>query len=342
MRNHRPVNKNPIRPGIPALEGSVDRRTVLIGGAAAVISLAARAAPRQPDAIPIIDTHIHLFDPNRPQGAPYFGPPNSPTSKTGAFPDIYQRQATRLGIVGALEVEASPWFEDNLWVLEVCAKNDIMVGVVGNLRPEVPDFAEYLERYHKNPLFRGIRYGNLWNYNLVEQVGNPAFIAGLKLLAQADLVLDTANPQVDLLEAIVRVNDKVPELRIVIDHLPSFEPASDLAARYAAVLLELRQRSNIYCKLSEVIHRVDGKASLALADYRPRLDHLFEIFGADRVLFGSDWPNSDSVATVESIVGIMREFFASKPHVAAQKYFWMNSVRAYKWVKRAANQPTLS
>ena len=341
MRNHRPVNKNRIRPGVPARDGAVDRRSVLLAGAAAVISLAARAAPRQTDAIPIIDTHIHLFDPNRPQGAPYFGPANSPTSKTGAFPDIYQRLAAQLGIVGALEVEASPWFEDNLWVLEVCAKNDIMVGVVGNL-PEVPEFAEYLERYHKNPLFRGIRYGNLWNYNLVEQARNPAFIAGLKLLAQADLVLDTANPQVDLLEAIVHVNDEVPDLRIVIDHLPSFEPASDLAARYAAVLLELRQRSNIYCKLSEVIHRVDGKVSLALASYRPRLDHLFEIFGADRVLFGSDWPNSDSVATVESIVGIMREFFASKPRLAAQKYFWMNSVRAYKWVKRAANQPTLS
>jgi L-fuconolactonase len=342
MRNHRPVNKNRIRPGVPARDGAVDRRSVLLAGAAAVISLAARAAPRQTDAIPIIDTHIHLFDPNRPQGAPYFGPANSPTSKTGAFPDIYQRLAAQLGIVGALEVEASPWFEDNLWVLEVCAKNDIMVGVVGNLRPEVPEFAEYLERYHKNPLFRGIRYGNLWNYNLVEQARNPAFIAGLKLLAQADLVLDTANPQVDLLEAIVHVNDEVPDLRIVIDHLPSFEPAFDLAARYAAVLLELRQRSNIYCKLSEVIHRVDGKVSLALASYRPRLDHLFEIFGADRVLFGSDWPNSDSVATVESIVGIMREFFASKPRLAAQKYFWMNSVRAYKWVKRAANQPTLS
>jgi len=336
------VNKNRIRPGVPARDGAVDRRSVLLAGAAAVISLAARAAPRQTDAIPIIDTHIHLFDPNRPQGAPYFGPANSPTSKTGAFPDIYQRLAAQLGIVGALEVEASPWFEDNLWVLEVCAKNDIMVGVVGNLRPEVPEFAEYLERYHKNPLFRGIRYGNLWNYNLVEQARNPAFIAGLKLLAQADLVLDTANPQVDLLEAIVHVNDEVPDLRIVIDHLPSFEPAFDLAARYAAVLLELRQRSNIYCKLSEVIHRVDGKVSLALASYRPRLDHLFEIFGADRVLFGSDWPNSDSVATVESIVGIMREFFASKPRLAAQKYFWMNSVRAYKWVKRAANQPTLS
>jgi L-fuconolactonase len=335
------VSKNPIEPRIPRY-ASVDRRSVLLGGAGALVTLAAPAAQSASRQIPIIDTHIHLFDPNRPQGAPYFGPPNSATSKSGAFPDIYRRLTERLGVVGALEVEASPWMEDNLWVLEVCAKHDIMVGMVGNLRPDAPEFAEYLERYHKNAMFRGIRYGNLWNYNLVEQVRNPAFMDGLKLLAQADLVLESANPQVDLLEAIVRVSDTVPELRIVVDHLPSLEPTAEMAARYAAVLLELQQRPNIYCKLSEVIHRVEGKVNLALADYRPRLDHLSEIFGADRVLFGSDWPNSDSVASVESIVGIMREYFSTKPLAAAQKYFWMNSVRAYKWIKRAANQPTLS
>jgi L-fuconolactonase len=336
------VNKNLIAPDVPVSSAGVDRRTVLLGGAAALVTLAAPAAQKAAGQIPIIDTHIHLFDPNRPQGAPYFGPPNSTTTKTGAFPDIYRRLTERLEIVGALEVEASPWFEDNLWVLEVCAKHDIMVGVIGNLNPDAPEFAEYLERYHKNALFRGIRYGNLWNYNLVEQARNPAFIDGLKLLAQADLVLESANPQVDLLEAIVRVSDAIPELRIVIDHLPSLEPTAEIAARYSAVLLELRQRPNIYCKLSEVIHRVGGKVGLALADYRPRLDHLSEIFGADRVLFGSDWPNSDSVASVENIVGLMREFFATKSAEAAQKYFWMNSVRAYKWIKRAANQPTLS
>jgi L-fuconolactonase len=318
----------------------LDRRSVLLGGAASLLPLLVPAAKARPSApIPIIDTHIHLFDPNRPQGAPYFGPPNSPTTKTGAFPDIYERLTEKLGIVGAIAVEASPWIEDNLWVLEVCAKNDVMVGMVGNLRPEAAEFGSYLDRFHKNPLFRGIRYGNLWNYNLAEQVKNPAFIDGLKLLAQADLVLDTANPKIDLLQAVVRVNDAIPDLRIVIDHLPLLEPTAEIAADYAAVLSELHKRPNVYCKLSAVIHRVDDKVSVSLVDYRPRLDHLSEIFGTDRVLFGSDWPNSDSVASVDVIVGIVKEYYASKPREAAEKYFWRNSARVYKWVKRAANQP---
>ena len=115
-----------------------------------------------------------------------------------------------LGIAGAIEVEASPWMEDNLWVLEVEEKDTLMVGTIGNLQPEKPEFKEYLGRYRKNRLFLGIRYGNLWGYSLVNQVANPAFIEGLKLLQEADLTMDTANPRPDLMEAILRVTTRSP------------------------------------------------------------------------------------------------------------------------------------
>lgn len=291
---------------------------------------------------PIIDTHIHLFDPNRPQGAPYAGPPNSPTRQTGAFPDIYAKLARPLGIVGAIEVEASPWVEDNLWVLEQAATNDIMVGTVGNLRPEAGDFAELLGRFHKNRLFRGIRYGNLWGYDLVAQARNPAFVAGLTLLAEADLVLDTANQRIPLLEATVRVSDAVPGLRIVIDHLPAFEPDLAEAAAYEAVLREIAQRPQIFCKLSGVIRRARGAAAEPRTDlpaHHARLERLFETFGEDRVLFGSDWPNADGAAPIDKIVGLAKAYFATKPVRAQEKFFWRNSVRAYKWVRRSTAQP---
>jgi len=56
------------------------------------------------------------------------------------------------------------------------------------------------------------------------EVDNPTFVSDLKALADADLVMDTANPSVPLLEGVVRVSDKVPNLRIVIDHLPQIGP----------------------------------------------------------------------------------------------------------------------
>lgn len=288
-------------------------------------------------AIPIIDTHIHLFDSSRPQSAPYKGPKEF-TSHI-SLPGAYRQLAAPLGIVGAIAVEASHWIEDNLWLLEAAQTDSIMVGVVGQLQPDQAEFPEYLDRYHKNPLYRGIRIDNYPRYNLGEHLEMAAFVDGLKLLAQADLVLDTANPSMDLLHAVVRVNDKVPELRIVIDHLPVMEPTPEEQPGYAAVLEEIRQRPNIFVKLSEILHRVDGTVALDLAAHRQRLDYLMSIFGQDRVMFGSDYPNSVGTATIDQVVSVVREYFATQPLGVAEKYFWKNSARCYKWVKRSTDQP---
>ena len=149
---------------------------------------------------PIIDTHIHLFDPARPQGVPWPEKTNQVLYKP-AMPDRYRSIAAPLGITGAIVVEASPWLEDNQWVLDVAAKNPIVVGVVGNLEPGKPEFGKQLERFHRNSLFRGIRYGNLWDRNLAAEIAKPQFIADLKLLSKAGLSLDTANPNPELLGA---------------------------------------------------------------------------------------------------------------------------------------------
>jgi predicted TIM-barrel fold metal-dependent hydrolase len=312
-------------------------------GAAATVAAAAmpRSSEAQtPAAIPIIDSHIHLFDPDRPQGAPYSGPrPAAGQKPIAAYPDRYRRLAVPLGVVGAIKVEASPWIEDNLWVLEVAERDPIMVGVVGNLEPDKPEFAEYLDRYHKNKLFRGIRYGNIWGRDIAKQSTNPVFIDGLKRLADADLVLDTTNPRVSLLEAVLRISDAVPSLRIVVDHLPSLDPEAAEQARYDAALREFRSRRQIYVKLSEIIHRVNDRVSTELSTYRARLDLLMDVFGEDRILFGSDWPNSDGAAPVDKIFAVAKEYFAAQPRAIAEKYFWRNSVTVYKWVKRDRSQP---
>jgi len=325
--------------------GAVTTRRRFLTGLAAIggLGLAPRSfsglVPQPAPSIPIIDTHIHLFDPTRPQGAPYSGPPGVPVEPS--LPPRYRKLALPLGIVGAVKVEASPWVEDNLWVLEVAERDTIIVGVIGNLEPDKPDYSDMLSRYHKNPLFRGIRYGNLWGRDITKQADNPAFIGGLKLLAQADLVLDTANPRVDLLQAIVRITDKVPDLRVVVDHLPGLDPTAQTQQAYDDAIRELQQRPRVFVKLSAVIHRVNGVIATELAPYRDRLNRLVSTFGEDRILFGSDWPNSDGVAPIDKVVGVVREFFQTQPQRVAEKYFWKNSLAAYKWIKRGPMQPAI-
>ena len=322
----------------------LDRRAFFLAGTAAAFT-AGSAKAAAVDDIPIIDCHIHLFDATRPQGAPYKG--GRAFQGGVALPSIYAKIAKPLGIVGVIEVDASPWVEDNLWVLETIQPETIMVGTVGNLDPAKPEFGAYLERYAKNPLYRGIRYGNLWGYNLPAQLDNPLFIEGLKLLAQHDLVLETANQNIALLEAALRVNDKVPELRIVLDHLPALDPTPETRAGYDAALKDFSQRKNIWVKLSEIVHpvRQQGAPPLivpGLAAHRDRLDALMQAFGEDRVVFGSDWPNAVGVSEVPDTVALVREYFSQKSRAAAEKYFWKNSIAAYKWIRRAPEQPRLS
>ena len=311
----------------------MNRRTFL--GAAVATGIGGAA----PHAIPIIDCHIHLFDQTRPQGAPYSG---GGQNTEPALPARYRKLAEPLGIVGAIEVEASPWIEDNLWVLEVEERDPMMIGTIGNLQPDKPEFKEYLDRYHKNKLFLGIRYGNLWGYNLVDQVSNPKFIEGLRLMQEADLALDTANLRPDLLEAVVKVTDQVPGLRIILDHLPGLMYRLDASnkAPAEATLRELAKRPKVYVKVSEVMRLIDGKASTDQTLYKPTLDYLFETFGEDRLIFGSDWPNGAAVNHLSEILQIVQTYFATKGKEASEKYFWKNSLAAYKWAKRDVSQPS--
>jgi L-fuconolactonase len=289
---------------------------------------------------PIIDTHIHLFDPTRPQGVPWPSKDNALLYQP-ALPARYRKIAAPLGVVGAIEVECSTWLEDNQWVLDVAGKDTIMVGTVGNLEPGKPDFGQQLERFHRNPLFRGIRYGNLWGRNLGADLAGPEFVSGLKALANAGLALDTANPDPQLIAAVVRLTDKVPSLRVVIDHLPQLNPPTDASAlsAYQADLRELGKRPQVYVKVSEVLRRVDGRVPTDLNFYTQRLDELWDIFGQDRLMYGSDWPNSDQWAGYPQVFQIVREYFTAKGRPIAEKYFWKNSAAAYRWVKRAKNQP---
>src|ERR1700687_165126 len=314
-------------------------RRNFLATATVAASAAVKAVNAQAQLIPIIDTHIHLFDQTRPQGAPYVG---NPGNTEPALPTTYRKLAP-LGIVGAIEVEASPWIEDNLWVLEVEATDSIMVGAVGNLQPDKPEFAEYLDRYHRNQLFLGIRYGNIWGYSLVNQVTNPVFIEGLKLLQQADLVLDTANPNPDLIQAVIRVTDMVPGLRVVIDHVPAMLRQLDANGRAAidGNMRELAKRPQVYIKVSSVMIVAGGQPVTDPAVYKPNLDYLFQTFGEDRLIFGSDWPNSVAADNLTTIVKIVQDYVSAKGSAVAEKYFWRNSLAAYKWVRREYAQPTL-
>lgn len=293
--------------------------------------------------MPVIDAHIHLFDPTRPGGVPW--PDKSAAALyQPALPPRFSKLAEPHGVVGAIAVECSPWMIDNFWLHDVVEKNPIMLGFIGDLQPETPDFAATFDYLHRSPLFLGLRYGNLWGRDPHEAAHTWEFISGLKLMAQAGLVLETANPDADLITAVLEISDRVPELRIVLDHLPHADVPADPTARktYEDNLRELSHRPTIFVKGSEILRRIDGRVALDLSAYKDTLDRIWDLFGEDRVFFGSDWPNSDLLATYDETFGLAQRYIATRSDTAQQKYFWKNSISVYKWQPRTAAQKKLT
>jgi L-fuconolactonase len=324
----------------------VDRREALklgFGFAVASIGAMAEARPAMPiPAMPIIDTHIHLFDPTRAGGVPWPTKDDTVLYKP-ALPSRYEQITRALGVVGAIAVEASPLESDNDWLLQQADNHPIMVGLVGDLIPGTPSYGRQLDKLRANPLFVGIRYGNLWDRDLSADSKKPGFIADLRKLASTGLELDSANPDPKLIKAILDVSQQIPELRIVIDHLPAATIPAESGARkeYWDDLKSLSQNARVFVKLSEVPVRQGRSVPKDVAFYKEKLDAIWDVFGEDHILFGSDWPNSDHLATYAETLALVQSYVSTKGSSALEKYLWRNSIAAYRWRPRKPDQPTV-
>ncbi len=305
----------------------MNRRTLMLGAAAAGLAARSASAGNAPG-VPMIDGTSHIWDPGRPISTPH-----NPNGRGMSAAELRARAPD--GVVGAVVIESSPWIEDNLWLLDAVRDEPFVVGVVGNLRPDDRDFPAYVERYNRDPLFLGVRHGNVWpGYDLPAQIRDPQFLARLKLLAEADLVLDVANPRLDLLQAVLRINDAVPDLRIIVDHLAGYKPRPADEAGLELVLREYAGRPNVYGKMSGLVRaRPDEPAAVTVAANRPRLDRFYEAFGSGRVMGGSFAPAN---------VAMYVEYMKGRPRETAEHFFWKTSAAVYRWAPRAANQPRLS
>ena len=82
---------------------------------------------------------------------------------------------------------------------------------------------------------------------------------------------------------------------------------------------------------------IEGGHAVAL--HHPRNIEIWDIFGEDHVLYASDWPNSDHHATYEETISIVRNYVEPKGRKVSEKFFWKNSVVAYRWHRRQPDQP---
>jgi L-fucono-1,5-lactonase len=292
-------------------------------------------SPYVPPSAPIIDCHIHLFDKTRPQGAPY---PTDLQPGLTMLPPRYRATVNSTGIVGVIVTECSSLPEDTLWVLDLCKSDPLFVGHCGYLDFGTRNFVNYFDRFHSNKMFLGVRYRNVAGRSFERGLDRPLFVADIKTMTDAGLVMEYGgHPSV-----ILKLADKLsPTAKIVIPHYPRLNITPDQRESYMTPLRELGRRPNIAMKLSGVTKIVDGKAVGDLNLLRGWLDELWELFGEDRVVYGTDYPHEDRTAPFLNVLNTAVSYVKEKSPAAQEKVFWRNSTRIYRWQKRAPNQPSV-
>ncbi len=252
-------------------------------------------------------------------------PPAGDTLYRTTLPAEYVALAQPLGIASTVTIEASAWLEDKQWVLNLATMNPVIAGFVGNLSEVLgtTGFNAALSTLAKNPLVRGIRVSpaQLTSANM----------ANFAMLAQMGLMIDVLGSPGDLM-TVSTFAKALPSLRIVIDHVANVKingqaPASNWVSGMSAAA----SQPNVYCKVSGLVEGSGmlGQAPADVAFYRPTLDVLWQAFGENRLVFGSNWPVSSPYAPLATVLGIVKAYFADKGAAASEKYFSSNAKVVY-------------
>jgi predicted TIM-barrel fold metal-dependent hydrolase len=276
----------------------------------------------------LIDTHIHLFDPRRPQGIPW-PPADDKVLYKPHLPAEFSRLAKPAGVSGVVIVEASDRLEDNNWVLDQVKGDPFYVALVGNIDPYREDFDEQLKRLKQDKRFVGIRARNSGPIDYTD----PQVLANFRVLEKAGLSLDIlANGKgVEGVREVDELAAKLPNLQIVVDHVLGYDiDGNPPGKEWLDAVKSLARHKNVFCKVSGLYQRCTQQPAPHDPDhYRTVLDPLWEGFGADRLIYGSNWPCTKKSGDYDSFVRLVNAYFSEKGQDACEKYFWKNAATAY-------------
>ena len=288
---------------------------------------------RRSPALTIIDGHTHFYNPSRPQGVPWPGHHETFLYRT-ILPADYLAEKVPTPVTGTVVVEASPWVEDNQWILDLAMKSAFIVGFCGNLNPAEAAFASHLKRFAANPLYRGIRVGG---DGFAAGMREASFVRNLGRLADLDLELDVNIGAADL-PVVARLAKDIPSLRIVVDHLANTTiDGRKVDETWRRNLEAAAGRPNVFAKISGLVEgagRLARPAPTGTGYYAPWLEVIWSAFGEERLIYGSNWPVSALFAPLHEVQRIVEDFFRPKGEAILARVFAENARKAYQWRRR--------
>lgn len=277
----------------------------------------------------LIDTHIHFYDTRRDIEMAW--PPKEDTVLYKPhLPAEYSELAKASGVTGVVIVEASDHLEDNQWVLDLIEGDEFYVGLVGNIEVYREDFEEQLKKLKQDNRLAGLRPRGPKPINFSDEI----VLQNLKTLAAHNLTMDylTNGGGIPGIQTIDQVARRIPKLRIVVNHCLGYNfDGKAPRQEWVDAVERLASNKNVRCKISGLYQRsVPQPAPQAIEHYREVLEVLWNQFGKERLIYGSNWPVTKHTGTYASFVKLVDSYFSEKGQDAREHYDWKNAARAYR------------
>jgi len=271
-----------------------------------------------------IDAHQHfwVFDPTQ---YPWI---NDELKKLRSdyLPGDLERELAGTNLDGSIADQARQSLEESRLLLTLADHSPLVKGVVGWVDLQSERVEEQLAELAKHPKFVGVRHV-VQDEADDEFMLRPAFLRGLGRLKQFNLTYDLLTFPKHLTVAR-KVVEKFPEQKFVLDHVAKPFIRAGTISPWDRDIRELAKFKNVWCKVSGMVTEAKWN-QWKQSDFRPYLDVVFEAFGEDRLMFGSDWPVCLVAGSYVEVFGIVRDYIQPRPEASRQKILGTNAAGFY-------------
>jgi L-fuconolactonase len=228
------------------------------------------------------------------------------------------------GVTGTVLVQVEQTAEENHYLLALAHSNPVIKGLVGWIDLLAPDLEQQLERWSAEPLMKGFRH--IAQAEPDDFLCRPDVIKGIGMLEKYGFTYDILIKPTQIAAAIQLVK-VLPRQMFVIDHLAKPYIMAGLLEPWKHDMAQLAVFENVYCKVSGMVTEADWP-NWKYNQLLPYMETIFTLFGARRLMFGSDWPVCLLAADYDAVVANAARFVATcSPN--EQQAFWQGNARRF-------------
>ena len=272
----------------------------------------------------MIDSHVHFwnFDPVRDSWIT----PEMDVIRKDFMPSDFIHASRSTPINGCIAVQADQSEAQNHFLLSLADQNPVIKGIVGWIDFLNPNLEERLSYWKNFPLIKGWRH--VLQAETEDFILDKKFINGLKQLKTFNYAYDLLCYH-DQLKAIIKLVDQVPNQPFVLDHCGKPNIKSKNIKNWSEDIKTLAQNQHINCKLSGLLTEADW-LNFTENQIFECFDIVFDEFGVDRIMYGSDWPVVSVSRPYSDWFILVNKYLSQFSELAQQQFFSGNAERFYK------------